>query len=268
MALMELHDVVLEYPIAGHFSHSLRTHVAQAVGGRILGRRGRWPVSWVRALDGVSITLEAGDRLGIIGHNGAGKTSLLRIMSGAFNPTRGTARVTGTVQALTDFTLGMDPYATGRRNIAFRLAFMGYGRRTVESVMDEIIAFSELGEFIDYPVHTYSAGMYLRLAFAISTHFAPEILIMDEVIGAGDAQFRTKVSARIDELVGKANALILSSHAMANIEQHCNRVVLLEAGKVTFDGSVAEAIERYDGTRQRPATPQAAEVAPVGGSTP
>jgi ABC-type polysaccharide/polyol phosphate transport system, ATPase component len=245
MALMQLENVTLEYPVSGRYSHSIRTHVAQAVGGRLLGRRGRFPVRWVRALDGISLSLNAGDRLGIIGPNGAGKTSLLRIMSGAFNPTRGTTTINGTVQALTDFTLGMDPYATGRQNIAFRLAFMGFGRKVVAQVMDEIIEFSELGEFIEYPVHTYSSGMYLRLAFAISTHFTPDILIMDEVIGAGDAAFRTKAKERIDDLVGRANGLVLSSHAMPNIEAHCNRAVILRHGSIVFDGGVQEALAHY-----------------------
>lgn len=245
MALIELENACLDYPIVGQFSHSIRTHVAQVIGGRLLGRKGRWPVSWVRALDGITLRVSAGDRLGIIGHNGAGKTSLLRLMSGAYSPSGGLVRRLGQVQALTDFTLGMDANASGLQNIYFRLAFMGYSRRQSEAFVAEIVEFSELGGFIDYPLHTYSTGMYLRLAFAISTQFEPDILIMDEVLGAGDERFREKAKQRMDSLINRANAVVLSSHALANIVEYCNRVVVLKSGSMVFDGEPREALSVY-----------------------
>ena len=245
MAVIKLEQACLDYPITGQFSHSLRTHVAQVIGGRLLGRKGRWPVSWVRALDSISLEVNPGDRLGIIGHNGAGKTSLLRLMSGAYSPTSGQVKRTGNIQALTDFTLGMDPNATGLQNIYFRLAFMGYSRSEADKIVQNIIDFSELGEFIDYPLSTYSTGMYLRLAFAISTQFEPDILIMDEVLGAGDSRFRAKALERMDDLIAKATAVVISSHALVNIEKYCNRVVVLKSGQKIFDGDPHEAMSVY-----------------------
>lgn len=245
MALIELRNACLDYPVTGQFSHSLRTHVAQVVGGKILGKKGRWPVSWVRSLNNISLTLCAGDRLGVIGHNGAGKTSLLRLMSGAYSPSEGVVERSGSIQALTDFTLGMDANASGLQNIYFRLAFMGFSRQFAEEVAPEIADFSELGEFIHYPLHTYSTGMYLRLAFAISTQFEPDILIMDEVLGAGDERFRAKAKSRMDELISKANALVLSSHAQLNISEYCNRVIVLNSGELIFDGEPGEAFAVY-----------------------
>ena len=245
MALIQLDKACLDYPVTGQFSHSIRTHVAQVIGGRLLGRKGRWPVSWVSPLDEISFEVNAGDRLGIIGHNGAGKTSLLRLMSGAYSPTAGSVTSTGNIQALTDFTLGMDANATGLQNIYFRLAFMGLTRKEAESFAPEIVEFSELGDFIHYPLHTYSTGMYLRLAFAISTQFEPDILIMDEVLGAGDARFRAKAEARMNKLISKANALVLSSHAIANIAMYCNRVIVMKSGRVAFDGDPGDATKFY-----------------------
>lgn len=255
MALIEVNGACLDYPVVGQFSHSLRTHVAQVIGGRLLGRKGRWPVSWVRALDRISIKVEPGDRLGIIGHNGAGKTSLLRLMSGAYSPSEGEVICRGTPQALTDFTLGMDSNASGLQNIYFRLAFMGYSRREAREVAPDIIAFSELGDFIHYPLHTYSTGMYLRLAFAISTQFEPDILIMDEVLGAGDARFRERARQRMDDLIHRANALVLSSHALPNIVDYCNRVVVLNAGTVAFEGAPQDAVRAYEALQDAPDTP-------------
>jgi ABC-type polysaccharide/polyol phosphate transport system ATPase subunit len=210
----------------------------------------------VRALDDISITVAPGDRLGIIGHNGAGKTSLLRLMSGAYSPSAGEVICRGTPQALTDFTLGMDTNASGLQNIYFRLAFMGYSRQEAEAVAPEIIDFSELGDFIHYPLHTYSTGMYLRLAFAISTQFDPDILIMDEVLGAGDARFRERAKQRMDELIHRANALVLSSHVLRNVIDYCNRVVVLQSGKVVFDGSPEEAVKAYHALQGAPDIPR------------
>lgn len=255
MALIELEQVSLDYPVVGQFSHSLRTHVAQAIGGKILGRKGRWPVSWVRAVDSVSLKVNPGDRVGIIGHNGAGKTSLLRLMSGAYTPSAGNIIRQGSTQALTDFTLGMDANATGLQNIYFRLAFMGYNRKQSKEAVEEIVDFSELGEFIDYPLHTYSTGMYLRLAFAISTQFEPDILIMDEVLGAGDARFQEKARTRMNALIHRANAVILSSHVLGNIVAYCNKVVVLESGKKMFEGAAEEALKVYQRLRAGPDSP-------------
>ena len=148
----------------------------------------------MRALDGIDLELKDGDRLGLIGHNGSGKTTLLRVLAGVYPPSGGSASIEGSISSFTDLTLGMDPEATGWENIIFRCAFMGMSFREAKRLSPAIAEFSELGEYLDLPTRTYSTGMFLRLAFAISTSIEPDILIMDEMIAAGDAQFIEKAS--------------------------------------------------------------------------
>src|SRR5262245_16360116 len=143
----------------------------------------------VRALDGIDLELKDGDRLGLIGHNGSGKTTLLRVLAGVYSPTRGSALIEGSISSYTDLTLGMDPEATGWENIVFRCAFLGLSFREAKRLSPTIAEFSELGKYLDLPTRTYSSGMFLRLAFAISTAIEPDIMIMDEMIAAGDAGF-------------------------------------------------------------------------------
>lgn len=244
MALITFDDVSLNYPIPGIRTHSLRSAIANKVGGLLLKNNSN--ISYVSALKNLSFEIAVGDRVGLIGHNGAGKTTLLRLISGAYFPSSGIVRRAASIQALTDFTLGMDDNATGRDNIIFRLTFMGITPEIILSSIDPIIEFSGLGEFIDVPVRAYSSGMYLRLAFAISTHFMPDILVMDEVVGVGDESFRNKATERINSLMDTARALILSSHDLMAIKNFCNRVFVLNKGKIVFDGTVEAGINYYN----------------------
>ena len=200
---------------------------------------------YVEALKNINLTIKDGERLGIIGHNGAGKTTLLRLLSGVYPPSSGTVTIQGRINALTDFTLGMDQDASGLKNIIFRLVFMGYSFTEARKAVDEIVAFSELGDFIHLPMRTYSTGMFLRLAFAISTHFTPDILILDEVIGAGDEGFRQKVKTRLDSLFNTSRIVILSSHDFESVTTYCTRAIHMAHGIIQAEGKPVDIIESY-----------------------
>lgn len=188
--------------------------------------------SIVTALDGVSFALQAGDRLGLVGTNGSGKTTLLKVLYGIYEPTSGRIDATGRVDALFNIYLGFRQEATGRRNIVLRGLINGWSEQEIESRMEGIIAFSELGEFIDVPIKTYSQGMAARLAFSIATSLEPEILLMDEWIGAGDPAFQEKARKRMNEFAEKAGIVVLASHNYALIKRTCNLILELEKGKV------------------------------------
>jgi lipopolysaccharide transport system ATP-binding protein len=242
MARIELRQVGVDFPIVNASSRSLQLRLFQALGGKLSARH-RTVI--VRALNDIDLSLEDGDRLGIIGANGSGKTTLLRVIAGVYPPSRGGARIEGTISSFTDITLGMDPEATGWENIRFRCAFMGISFSEANRLAPTIAEFCELGDYLDLPTRTYSTGMYLRLAFAISTSVEPDILIMDEMISAGDAQFMEKAEARLREVVGKANILALASHDMQLVHSMCNKVVWLQQGIVQMIGPPDEVIAAY-----------------------
>lgn len=198
-------------------------------GGRIEGS-GR--SQHVTALDGVSFSLEGGDRLGLVGPNGAGKTTLLKVLYGIFEPTSGSVEVNGRADALFNISLGFRQEATGRRNIELRGLINGWNPREIQARMDEVIEFSELGDFIDMPFKAYSQGMAARLAFSIATTLEPQILLMDEWIGAGDPSFQEKAKSRMNVLAEKAGIIVLASHSHALLQRTCNKILELERGRV------------------------------------
>ncbi|RWP97591.1 ABC transporter ATP-binding protein, partial [Mesorhizobium sp.] len=192
----------------------------------------------VTALEGVSFSLEAGDRLGLVGANGAGKTTLLKVLYGIYEPTNGTVAIDGRVDALFNIALGFRTEATGRRNIELRGLINGWTPDEIRARMDDIIEFSELGDFIDLPFKSYSQGMAARLAFSIATSFEPEILLMDEWIGAGDPKFQDKARRRMNEMAEKAGIIVLASHNHALLQKTCNKILELEEARVkTFSGA-------------------------------
>ena len=201
----------------------------QQTGGTISGA-GRH--RFVRALDGISFELKAGDRLGLVGVNGAGKSTLLKVLYGIYEPSTGNLEVNGRVDALFNIHLGFRPEATGRRNIELRGLINGWEPDEIADRMSNIVEFSELGDFIDLPFKSYSQGMAARLAFAIATSFEPEILLMDEWLGAGDAGFQAKAKRRISEMAEKAGIIVLASHNQDLISRTCNRTLELENGRV------------------------------------
>lgn len=247
--MIELDRVSVVYPVKSPQSLSLQRVLYAGVGGMIGKKRGE-TISYVRALNDISLSIPDGSRLAVLGHNGAGKTTLLRVISGVYPTSEGRISVQGNVSALTDLTLGMEPEESGRKNIIFRLVFMGYNFKTAREALEEIVAFSELGDFIDMPVRTYSTGMYLRLAFAIATHFQPDILILDEIIGAADEAFQKKALARIDSLLSAARIVIFSSHDIKSVKRYCNRAIVLERGALVEDGPVDDMLALYHARTQ------------------
>jgi ABC-type polysaccharide/polyol phosphate transport system ATPase subunit len=242
MTRIRLVDVTVDFPIHNASSRSLQLHVFGAIGGK-LAEHNKAVV--VRALNNISLEFGEGDRIGIVGHNGAGKTTLLRVLAGAYKPTRGTIDIQGRVTPFTDITLGMDPEATGLENIVFRCVFMGLTFAEAKRLSPSIEKFSELGEYLRLPVRTYSSGMFLRLAFAISTSIAPDIIIMDEMIAAGDARFIAKAEARLSELLQQAKILVFATHDARMMQRLCNKVVWLDHGQVRSVGSFEEISSAY-----------------------
>ena len=221
-------DVTLRFPVYGVDAKSLKKHLARVtVGGRLGSSAG---VTEVTALSRINLELKAGDRLGLIGHNGSGKTTLLRALSGAYEPDDGQIEVQGRIAALLDLNLGIDSSATGFDNIRLRGRIAGLTAREIESRMGEIAEFTGLGPFLAMPVKTYSAGMQARLAFAAATAVEADVLLMDEWIAVGDADFQKMAHKRLLKLVERAGVLVLASHDLDLLRLYCNKVMRLEGG--------------------------------------
>ena len=240
---LRLAGVTVDFPVYSADSRSLKNDLLRkGTGGRIGRSAGHLSV---RALENVDLALERGDRVGLIGANGAGKTTLLRVLAGVYQPTLGWVERRGRVASLFNISLGIDPDATGYENIMVRGMFLGLTPAEIRERTGEIAAFTELGEYLAMPVHTYSAGMMLRLAFAVCTCIEPEILLMDEWIGVGDAAFVEKAERRLEELVDRAGILVLASHSPALLERTCAKGVLLDAGQVRAFGPIGEVLQEY-----------------------
>ncbi len=224
-------DLVVEFPIFGARSRSLKnTFIRAATGGQLEKDAGDRIV--VRALDKVSFEFRDGDRIGLVGHNGSGKSTLLRVLAGAYEPVSGTISVSGKIASMLSITLGMDAEATGYENILLRGAIMGLKPAETAALVDDICEFSELGDFIDMPLRTYSSGMSMRLAFAVATSMQADIILMDEWLSAGDALFSAKAQERLNAIVDQAKILVLASHSPDVIRANCNRIIRLEHGRV------------------------------------
>ena len=242
MALVKLNNVTVEYPIFTQHTQSIKTSMLARLGGTLSKHN---DTVIVCALDKLTIELNDGDRLGIVGPNGAGKTTLLRVISRIYEPQIGTVEINGSISTFTDLTLGMDLEATGWENIIFRCVFMGLTFAQGQELSPSIAEFSELGDYLDMPVRTYSTGMFVRLAFAISTSVQPDIIVMDELIGAGDAQFYQKAQKRLEELIGNTKILVLASHDDNIITDLCNKGLWLEHGKVKSVGAAKDVVKQY-----------------------
>jgi len=240
-----LQNVHLDLPIFDVSALSLKKRVMR------MGRRNRIAedntgVVVVRAIDDLSLHLESGDRLGLIGHNGAGKSTLLRVMAGIYPPTAGTVAVQGKAVPLLDISLGMDDQSTGRQNIRLRGLLLGMNDAEIRRKTEEIAAFTELGDYLDLPMRTYSSGMRVRLAFAISTAVEADILLLDEVLGVGDASFQEKANKRLQDLHARAEIVVLAIHSSDAIRKTCNKVLWMERGRVRMFGTVDDVVSAYD----------------------
>jgi lipopolysaccharide transport system ATP-binding protein len=201
----------------------------------------------IEALKNLDLEIVSGDRIGIVGHNGSGKSTLLRLLSGIYDPSSGEIQRSGSISSLVDISLGINPESTGRENIFLRGKLMGLSRKEIDEKIDEIIEFSELGDYINLPVRIYSSGMLLRLAFAVSTSITADILIMDEWLSVGDGSFAERASKRLKELVDNSEILVVASHTRSLIEETCNKVVWLEHGVIKKVGTVEEIVPQYFG---------------------
>lgn len=251
-------DIHVEFPIYDPRMRSLKyslgiKHLAKGisriatrnlnVGGQIgAGEAGRIVV---KALDGVSFEIFEGDRVGLVGHNGSGKTTLLRTLAGIYEPASGAIQANGRVFPLFDLQLGMDPDATGLENIWMRGKMLGLTTKEIKDALDDIADFTELGDYLYMPIRTYSAGMAVRLAFAISTAIIPEILVLDEMIGTGDATFLSRADARLKTFLSRTGILVIASHSMRILRQWCNKGLLLEHGKMVAYGPLEDVVAMY-----------------------
>ena len=245
MAHIIFEHVNVDFPIYNARNRSLKNTVMQAAtGGKVsFGAEG----TVIRSLEDVTFQIHEGERVGIVGHNGAGKSTLLRALSNVYAPTAGRAEVVGEIGSLVDIGLGIDGEATGRENIFIRGALLGLKKSEIESHFDEIVEFSELGEFINMPVRTYSSGMHLRLAFAVATIIRPEILLMDEWLSVGDASFNEKAELRLNNLVKSSRILVIASHSRELIEKTCNRALWFEHGHLKMDSDPESVCKAYWG---------------------
>lgn len=247
MAFIELLHVDVEFPIYTRRGRSLkRALVRRRVGGEVSGDNDN--ITLVRALSDISVSLADGDRLALIGHNGAGKTTLLKVMSQIYDPTQGFARINGRVSVMTDLMMGMDAEESGYQNIKLRSIFLGLSSRQANAIVEDVEDFTQLGDFLSLPIRTYSSGMLLRLCFAISTAITPDILIMDELINVGDAEFLERAQARLAAMMKRSSILVIATHFPSTAINFCNRALLLERGHIIFDGEPGQVLEAY---RQR-----------------
>lgn len=239
---IELENVSKAYKLYG----GQRDHFVDALGLNRFGLRLHHPVKKFMALDNISLQVPHGQRIGLIGRNGAGKTTMLKLIGGNFLPTKGRVNVTGKLQALMSAGLGFHPEFTGRENVYASLQYNDLTQEQFNEAVEAVIRFCELGEFLDQPFKSYSLGMQSRLQFACATAINPDILIVDEVLGAGDVYFSVKSSARMERLTKSGATLILVSHSMQQILQFCERVIWVEGGRILRDGKAMEVVTEYE----------------------
>jgi lipopolysaccharide transport system ATP-binding protein len=242
-ALVDVQNLSVLFPLYHGSSRSLKKMVVAAASGRLAKDQQQRVV--VRALSNINLHLESGDRLGLVGSNGAGKTTLLRVLAGIYEPVLGGLRVKGSLNALLDPNLGMNMELTGRKNILLRGLYNGLPRSALPRLEEDVAEFAELSDFLDLPVRIYSAGMVVRLGFALATAIKPQILLMDEWFLAGDATFMDKARNRLEEMVRGADILVLSSHQIGIVRNWCTRVLWLEQGQIVADGPTDEVLDRY-----------------------
>lgn len=226
-------NLSVDFPIYGANEPSLKRRIIETATGGVLGRQNNSRSSIVKAISNASFDINEGDRIGLVGHNGSGKSTLLRALAGIYEPTNGTIIISGRVTSMLSLTVGMSAEATGLENIYMRGYFMGLSKSKIESLVDEIVEFAGIGDYLYFPMKTYSSGMAMRLAFAVSTSVDSDIVLMDEWLSVGDADFLNKAEARLTAVVDKARIVVLASHDQGLISRRCNRVFNLIHGSLS-----------------------------------
>lgn len=244
MARLSLHSVGIEFPVFNASTRSLTNSIVSiATGGRINADESGYVK--VKALSDLTLDAHAGDRIGIFGHNGSGKSTLLRLIAGIYEPTSGTIHRNGSVSSLIDIGIGISPENTGRENVYLRGRLLGLSSRELSSKFDEIVDFADLGKFIDLPVRTYSSGMLLRLAFAVSTSTNADIVVMDEWLSVGDEAFEKRAQQRLQDLVDNAEILFIASHDKSLLRNTTRKCLHLENGIAKNFGDTEVLVEKY-----------------------
>lgn len=244
MASISLQNVSLEFPIFSARATSLRHQILRLGTGGLIGANtsGHRVVS---ALTDISLSITDGARIGLIGHNGSGKSTLMRLISGIYHPTRGTSSIEGRVSTIFELGVGADPDLSGMENIYRIGAMMGMSQEHIRDLVPQVTEFTELGDFIDLPVRTYSAGMSMRLYFAMALFSDPEVLLIDEVFGAGDAAFQSRAEARLEKQIFDSHIFMFASHSPDLVKRFCDRCILMSHGKMVFFGDTADALIEY-----------------------
>ncbi|MDD5362969.1 MAG: polysaccharide ABC transporter ATP-binding protein [Ignavibacteria bacterium] len=249
MHSIEIKDISKKYIISRYNDNRQNNSIRESISNKIKNvfskktRDNKREEFW--ALRDVSFNVNIGDKIGIIGKNGAGKSTLLKILSRITNPTSGSITLNGRVASLLEVGTGFHPELTGKENIFLNGSILGMKKNEIKKKFDEIVAFSEIEQFLDTPVKRYSSGMYVRLAFSVAAHLEPEILLIDEVLAVGDAQFQKKCIGKMESASKEGRTILFVSHNMGAIKQLCSRAVLLEKGKVKLDSNVDDVISNY-----------------------
>jgi ABC-type polysaccharide/polyol phosphate transport system ATPase subunit len=241
MPHVQLENAGLSFRVPQHGRISLKEYVIR----RITAGGGLRRIE-IRALDGVTLHIREGERVGVVGHNGAGKSSLLKLLAGIYPPTSGMRHVEGRISSLFDIALGFEPEVSGWENIRLRGYLQGETPASIRAKQQAIADFSELGDFLEVPTRCYSAGMLIRLAFSIATSVQPQILLVDETLSAGDMNFQQKARQRMRELIDQAQLLVMVSHDLKAIAEVCERVVWLDHGRIRRDGDPAAVLDEYE----------------------
>lgn len=244
MAQIDLRAVSVEFPILNVNARSLKKRFLRlATGGSIVKDANKHVI--VHALNNINLSLRHGDRVGLIGHNGSGKSTFLRLLANIYEPTRGRIHIQGHVSSMLDVGVGMETEFTGYENIYTRGILLGLTRREIQKHMEDIAEATGLGDYLAMPVRTYSTGMQVRLAFAISTHINPDILLLDEVFGTGDADFIKKAKQKMASLMNQSSIMVMATHVDELILEFCNKAILLNNGTLAYVGDVKQALELY-----------------------
>jgi len=240
---IKLKNCTLDFPLKTIHSYSLKKRLLEAsTFGKISYNKKN---SFFRSLDNVNLEININDKLGIIGKNGAGKSTLLRVLSGVFIPQTGDVKIHGNICSLIDIAACMDNFLSGIDNIIIRCSLLGFDKKKINTVIEQVAEISELGNFLKLPINTYSSGMLIRLNFSLSFLLDPEILILDEWLTTADKSFKNKAQQLMDQFVSKSKIMVLASHDMVLIKEKCNRCIFIDNGRINYDGNVEEAIKRY-----------------------
>lgn len=243
MSHVEIKNLDIEFTLYAHIVRRRRRITDHHTGARIEYDRKGTPT--IKALNNISLSIKAGDRIGLMGSNGSGKSTLLRAIAGIYPPVRGSLLTEGYVGSLIDIDLGIEDDSTGRDNYFVRGTMLGFSRSQLNQAFDEVVEFSGLAEYIDLPVGTYSSGMRFRLAFALATMGQPDILLLDEWLSVSDQEFKLQVERRLDEIIEKSDILVHANHSRAILEKTCNRFIVLHQGSIVADSRSTDVLDSY-----------------------